>query len=402
MLTLKKAAFFIVLFIPALLLLGAIVSISIGIYKIRRIDYESIRLNLKGYLEKEKGKASVTIKDEILYLDYSYYIKNGPYKPNHRQFSIKAEGSDYLIYIYGPSFLSSSPPFFKGDFPFFPLVLEAKLNTHNKNKFRVVNFGIEGLDSFDVKEIIKETVKCRKPNLIIYYDLSAADFECAYFTCIKKDFYLVTGFLKKISGLFILKQPLQVGRVNQYADWFLRAYVEPILINLAQQFNIIKIEKEPFLQYNELIASYYRQNISEIIKFTQNKNIPLVMISSVSNLESRPYGIYPETDKLYGQGMKEKEYFRRIDYLTRAKDSEIFSGELVIKSEIYTFLRSIEKKNVYLFDLQKKLVDRKFGFSYRNFYDYGHMNPDSHKLIADYLYEFLIQNEDISAGFPSQ
>ncbi len=402
MLNLKKVCFFSILLLPLFLLFGLVSSVAFGIYRIRHIDYGKIQVQLKDYLDKEKGKAHVLMKNDIMYIDYEYYIKDGPYKPSYRQFSFKYPKDNYLIYIYGPSFLSSAPTFFKGDFPFFPSLLESRLNISNKKKgFTVINFGMEGLDSFDIKEIIKETVNCRKPDLIIYYDLSASDFECAYFSCIKKNFYLVSNFLKRLSGLFILRRPPQIGGLNRLADWFLRAYVEPNLINLAQRLKLIEFQEGPFKEYNELIFSYYKRNIYDIIKFTQNKNIPLIALTPLSNLEARLYGIYNLTDKYYQQGMKEKDYDKKIEYLTKAKDTEIFNGELAAKSYIYTFLRNLKEKNVYVFDLQRKLMDIKFDFDYKNFYDYGHMKPYSHKLIADYLYEFLINNEDINSHFSS-
>ncbi|MEW6101757.1 MAG: hypothetical protein AB1481_05625, partial [Candidatus Omnitrophota bacterium] len=354
---------------------------------------------LEEYLEKEKCRVTAHIHDDVMRIDYDYFIQDGPYKPSYWQAASPQEKDCYLIYIYGPSFLASKPPFFKGDFPFFPGALEKKLSGIWGENFKVINFGMEGLDSFDIKEIIKATVEARAPDLAIYYDLSASDFECAYFANIKCNFDLARNSLRSLGRLFIFKRPPKIGNLNKFTDWFLRESVEPRLINFAQKMGLITIPEEPFLGYNMLIFNHYKENLHTAISFLRKKNIPFVIMTSLSNLEARPYGIHNITDKYYFQGMKERDYLKRINYLTLAKDSEIFSGELVSKSFVYAFLKNLNERGVYVFDLYKLLEDKGFEFNYKNFYDYGHMNPYSHDLIAEYLAEFLSQNEDISSGF---
>jgi len=383
-----------IILLPIFLLLGLIFSFTLSVYRIRHVDYEKIYLYLKDYLEKNKGDVSASVKEGALYIGYDYHIEHGSYKSLNRELFFNPLPDDYLVYVYGSSPIISKPPFFRGNFPFFPSVLEAKLNSAaNKRNFKVFNFGMGSFDSFDIKDLIDKTVSIKKPDFIILYDCSASDFECAYFNCVKKNFYFINSFIKRLGALFVLKRAPRIGELNRLADWFLRAYIEPNLLNMAQRAQLIRIPPEPFKKYNALVFSFYKKNIYDIIRFAQDRKIPLVIITLLANLESRPYGIYNITEACYRQGMREKDYLRRLDYLTQAKDSEIFTGDIGgPRTKVHDFLKSLREEGVYVLDLQKPLQEKQFDFSYKYFYDVGHMKPDLHKMIAQQLYEFLKGN----------
>lgn len=373
--------------------IGLIFSIALGIWRIKNIDHYKIYSELKTYLEENRGEIYVKLKNKTLYIDYEYKILDGPYKPSHKEFSFSPSLKDYLIYVYGSSPVVSKPPFYKGKFPHFPSLLETQLNTSLGGNFKIYNFAMPSFDSFDAKELIKATVDYKKPDLIIYYDVSASDFESAYFTRIKRHYFLITGFLENLSRLFLIDKIPGLKLLNELGFWFLRAYLEPNLINLAQRLHLVEIESEPFKKYNQLILRHYKENLYEIIDSLQNKNIPLVIITSVLNLEARPFGIYNITDKYYKQGMGEEKYFSKMKYLIKAKDSEIFTGDVGSKSEVYRYLINLKKRGVHIFDLRKRLMDLHFEFNYKYFYDYAHMKPSMHRVIAESLYQFLQTNE---------
>ncbi len=390
----KKLFFSFIVFLPLFLFLSLIFSFNFGIYKMRHIDYGKIYLELKEYLEKEKGKVYVSVKDNKMQINYDYYIKGGPYKPSHQQFSFDPSPDDFLIYVYGSSPIISKPPFFKGNFPFFPLVLESELNaTGDKRHFRIFNLGMGSFDSFDIKELIKATMSYKAPDLVIYFDAQASDFESAYFVCIKRHFYIISNFFENISHFLSLNRIPGLMTVSKLGGWFLRAYAEPMFINSIQKLNFVKLKKGPFEEYNALIIDYYKRNMYELIESIKAKNIPCVIITPVFNLEARPFGIYNITDRYYKQGLKEKDYSKRIEYLIKAKDSEIFTGDMGFKLQAYNFLVGLKIDGVYILDLLERLEEERFGFDYRYFYDVGHMKPQLHRIIADRLYEFLKDNE---------
>jgi hypothetical protein len=295
---------------------------------------------------------------------------------------------DYLVYVYGSSPVISRPPFVSVS-SLFPGILESKLNSGSNRKVRVYNFGVSSFDSFDIKGLMEVTVNYRKPDLIIYYE-GHMDYTGAYSTVIRRNFYLLKGgFFKNLIGLSSLNKFDNWNKFADAGDWILYSSIEPRLINLMQKLKIIAIDPAPFSGYNQLILRYYEKNIAEIINFAKDKNIPVVFITPVANLEVKPFGVYEITQNYFTLGMKEKDYRKRIEYLTCARDSEIFTADLRAKSGLNEFLRNLDGKGAYILDLEGILMRNEFEFNYEYFYDVAHIKPKLHKIIAEHIYDFI-------------
>lgn len=385
---LKTSVFYIITSLPLCFLIFFIFGIVNNLYKIKNIDYARIAADLEDYLESEKATLSLKAVNNKLNVGYDYKINGGPYKPKEINFVFNNNPGDYLIYVYGSSPVISHLPFVSTD-SLFPGILESKLNSGYNRKVRVYNFGVLSFDSFDIKELMKRTVDYRRPDLIIFYE-GHMDYTAAYTVAIRKYFYLLkSGFFKKLLGLFSLNRFDKWNRFADVGDWILYSGVEPKLINLMQRLKIIEIKPEPFSWYNRLILHYYKRNITEIINFAKEKNVPIVFITPVANLEVRPYGIYSITTEYFALGMKEKDYLKRIEYLFMARDSEIFTGDLRAKSGLNDFLRTLNGEGVYTLNLENILISNKFEFNYDYFYDIGHIKPKLHKIIAEQIYDFI-------------
>ncbi len=87
--------------------------------------------------------------------------------------------------------------------------------------------------------------------------------------------------------------------------------------------------------------------------------------------------------------MQEEDPGTRMAYLVKARDSEIFTGDLRAKSGLYDLLRGIKKEGVHVMDLEGELLEEGFPFNYEYFYDIGHMKPELHEIVAEKLYRFL-------------
>lgn len=373
--------------------LGLFLNIFSRIYQIRHnIDYQEIYSEIKDYLKLDKGEISILVEGGYMYINYDYFPEVAHDKPLERKIVFDPEPSDFIVYFYGSSSIVSEPPFYRGDFPFIPRLLESRLKDTKKERVKVYNFGIPSFDSFDTKKLIKATVAYQKPDLIISFDPATMDYESVYFPFIKKRFYLTRDFLKGAASFFVLKRPPQLGIVNKIADWGIQTLLEPNLINLAQRLNLIRVDPEPFNEYNELVLEYYKNNFNQIAEFSRNKGIPLVVITSITNLSARPYGIPRITDAYYRKGRQKEDYIQKVKYLTKAKDSEIFTGDLASKSCVYNFLTGFNKEGIYILDLRSKLVEAEFGFDFEYFYDYAHFRPALHKIITGYLIDFLKEN----------
>ncbi|MEW6101897.1 MAG: hypothetical protein AB1481_06355 [Candidatus Omnitrophota bacterium] len=380
----KRLFYVFILFLPLLLLSFLLFSFISGILKIRKIDYAKMRSELQMYLGQEKGGLTALLKDGVMRINYDYYVKEGPYKKPDKEIPFNPLQDECLIYVFGSSVVGSKPPLLKDEVIYFPQLLEGLLNSGGSNKFKVYNFAMEGFDSFEVKELALKAFGQRKPDIAIYFDIGVGNFENSYYQCIKKKYYFFWNFL--------LSNPRLPRFLNIPADQFLREFLEPNLLNLCQKLKLIRIPLEPFLGFNGLILESEKRNILDIIRACQAKRIPLVIVMPMGNLEERPYGIYELTDYYYNKGMKEVDPYRRIDYLVKARDSEIFTFYFGFKKAVYDFLCGLREKGVYLLDLTDKSPYEMFDFSYDNFYDYGHMKTKTHRIVAEYLYDFLKKN----------
>jgi len=84
------------------------------------------------------------------------------------------------------------------------------------------------------------------------------------------------------------------------------------------------------------------------------------------------------------------------DYMIKAADSEVFSGDFRPKSRDYdTFLDMGRMKmtGVHVLDLWGILLEKGYGFDFRYFYDFGHIKPVFHEIIAGEVYDFLVKSD---------
>lgn len=395
----KKLFFYLALIFPLLVLALAIAGLVIHIYALNHIDYDLLSKRLDAYLKSNKGEIRLDYADKLLTWHYEYRIKDGPYKPKSKSYAFDPSENEKLIYVFGSSPLVSKLPFSKDKF--FPEILEDKLNHKlNGRKVKVYNFGVESFDSFDLKKLIKPIVSFKKPDLIVYYE-GHMDYEAAYLTNIKREFFLIKGnFLRFLLGATLsLKDPQRIDSLQksaEAADWLIRSTLEPNFLNFLQMTRLVNIPPEPFKKYNQQIEGAYEVNTAEIISFCRQEGVPVILVTPIANLKVKPFGIYALTQKKYIQGLREKDCLRQINYLKAAKETEIFTGDLMAKAALNDYLRGIKQDRVYVLDLENELKAQKFSFDYRYFYDLGHMKPQLHQLIADHLADFITVNINLN------
>ena len=397
---LKLVLFYAAILIPLGLLIILTLSIVMKVFTINTIDYEKIYSNLENYLKADKGQIGLSLNEGELTIRYNYKIKEGPYKPRIKKVKFTPNPDNSLIYVYGSSPVVAKLPLSKD--LLFPALLEKLLNSGRKGKeIELYNFGLESFDSFDIKKLLEATVEFKKPNLIIFYE-GHMDYESAYIANIKREFYFLRGkFFRYLFGVAFLKQAYTnidpVKQIVEIGDWVIRATVEPNLLNLVQRASVVTIPSEPFKRYNRLIESYYGKNVKEIIALCNEYDVLIIFVVPVANLHAKPFGIYDITQRYYKLGLAEEDYHKRIAYLNKAKDSEIFTGDLRAKTAMNDFLRTLNQEDVYVLDLENELIKEKNVFDYQYFYDIGHVKPRLHKMIADYLYDFITENVDFSS-----
>lgn len=395
----KVAVFYFIVFLPSFIAAWILIDIAGNVYRINSgIDYGDMYANVKEYLGGDRGKAEAVLEDGELTLRYECRYPDGERKKYERKLAFSPGEKDRLIYVYGSSPVVAKPPFFKGEFNVFSVLLERELNGSGEpGMFRVYNFGLTSMDSFAIKEIVEVTTGIRRPDLIVYYYGGGMDFESAYYAArVKQQHYpLSVVSLGGFSRTPFLNKVKWWRSMFRYGGWFNRTYLQTYLINFLQSTGLLKIRMEQFNGFNALIYRDIEQNIRGVAAIARQRNIPVIFVMSLSNLEAKPFGTYDLTQKYYEAGMAEEDFRKRYDLLMRARDSELFTGDLGPRSEVSAMFHDLGREDmegVYVMDLPGRMVDSWRGFDYVYFYDYGHMRPSLHGIVAGELYGFMKSN----------
>ena len=382
------------LIIPALLFILSLVNIAGGLYRINRSpDRGEAYGSIKDYHASDRAEVSLSEGRGTIVIDYRY--DEGPDGAFRREIPVLHRAADRVIYVYGSSPIVSVPPVIGTGYKHFPELLESKLNSRpGEAAFRVYNFGMKWADSYGIKKIAEATLERGKPDLIIIYYEGGADYELAYRAGgVKERYYLLkSGLLKRLLCRRGLDRLPGWKPLVSYGDWFMIAYVEPVLINLAQKAGLINIDPEVFEGYNRLVAEEFGANINELGDIIKEKGVPAVFVTALDNITARPFGTPETTDRYYLSALKETDYDKRMGYFEIAAASEIFTGDIRAKPEAYELLRKmphLEEDGFYLFDLREELKKEGFGFGYGHFYDYGHPKPGTNRIISDRIYDFM-------------
>lgn len=383
----KKILFYFIILLPLSLIFTFLSSLIFNIVKIKNMNYEELSNKLSKYLLEEKGKVSVNYgnnKVEVLFVPKN---KSIVYKPKKTEIDFNYDKKDKLIYVFGSSPVVAKLPFY-GNNILFPSILEENI-VRKGYGYKVYNFGISSFDSFDIKECFAEALKkLPKPEVIVFYE-GHMDYEAAYYSVIKPNFYLLNNyFFDLVSGINFLNRVDNWEKFIFMGRWLIRSIIAPRVLFFCQQIGVLRLNSQEFERFNQKIVASYKINVNTMINYAKMANIPFVIITPVCNLEAKPYGDM-KTNYLYEAGLKEKHYFKRIEYLKKAKASEFISADIMAKPSLNEFLRNLKSPGVYVYDLERYLVEKKFSFNYKYFYDGSHIKPNLHRIIGESLFNFL-------------
>jgi hypothetical protein len=118
----------------------------------------------------------------------------------------------------------------------------------------------------------------------------------------------------------------------------------------------------------------------------------VVLMTPVGNLHAEPFGDITVVTRHYRAGMASTDYKQSIAELKKARDAELITYDLRAKSPLIGYIRKVNRPNVHVLDLEKRLEEMRFGFGNEDFVDYFHFNDRSHRLLADVIYDFLKKN----------
>lgn len=242
---------------------------------------------------------------EKLYNDE--YLINTKYSELYypSRFNINAEynytdkvdlNNDKIIFVIGGSTVEGFPYFKDNSFSEY---IEEYLEKYDKS-FNVVNLGFSALDSYYVKDTVKNVLKYNPFAIVIYtghneiYGTLGYGFNNG--NSIKSDLYLFLKQFYIFQNLLSIKNKL-FRKINNKTL-------------MERQFNYITVKKDSNAD-KDTIKNYYK-NINSIKKRCSTKNIPLIIYKPVSNVIDMP----PFKDSNEG----EKEYKKYIENKEEPKD----------------------------------------------------------------------------------
>ncbi|MBU0673282.1 MAG: hypothetical protein KJ950_01410 [Proteobacteria bacterium] len=255
---------------------------------------------------------------------------------------------------------------------------------------QAVNFGENGIDSLLVRERVREALKIARPDLMFVL-LGDNDYNTAFHNSIIPTYFDRLGWLLRLPYLFE-SEPAEITHFASHDFYWYKRLHQPELFNFLQKIGLFNIDIQKYQPINSLITQYCTQNLGVILDMASAQQIPVVVMTPIENLRAEPFGDIKTTTTLYKRGLSSTDYGESIRLLKAAKDTELFTYDLRAKSDIIESIRSLNRKNVYVLDLEKVLEKREFAFGSEDFVDYVHYNDRTHLMVADILYDFLSHN----------
>jgi len=350
--------------------------LSYSVYRIRLFDFSEYKGRL---VERLSGGQS-----------HLYPIKDKGYLDRERFYRPGKE--DVPVYVFG----GSSVILASNEDKVFSVILEGSLRKRNPN-VRVYNFGRSALDSFGVKRRMEQVFKKQSapPRLIVFY-MGHNDYTNVY----KNIFSVVYD---RFGWLLRLSYALSHKRFDQSGYFRYRKLKVPVIIKTLQYLRLIRIHDEIYLEINRTILMAFKRNIEEMCRIMADRGIPVIFITPVGNLVAEPYGNIHSVTAYYRQGLAAENYGDFIGNLKKARDSEILTADVRVKSPLNDYLRGLEGGTTHVIDLEGELIRRGSRFDQSIFSDYFHFTDEGHRIVAESIYEGILDDEGLrtALGIPS-
>ncbi len=361
---LKRVVFIFLMYIPGVLLFTLIAFFLVHIDNIKTLDHELVKRDLIKHINRKRTVDNYEATE-------------------------KDNGNDLIYFLGGSSLVL--PDTCNGELArhTFPNYLEEKIKKH---KFSIINLGQCGKDSGDILEIFKKRIINRRPKLVIFYG-GHNDYVNSYLHFLLPKYYDFLNHKKVSEMLMFMNLHLMKIFKEHSLPWkvasFVRKKLEYRLYHMLENIGDEIFHKTRFVEYEDIILNGFKRNIQKIAALSKQNDIPLVLMSPISNLEIVPLGIGPFVRRDFFKSNQIKNYNKRVMEQRRIRDLDYFSSEIRAKKQVAIILENLAGRKQYFFDLEKKMIDRKNNFDKTIFSDSFHLNKNGHRLVANLLFEYL-------------
>jgi len=385
--TFTKIMFYLVMFIPAFVLISFVNSFALRVYQVSQVDSGKV---VECIQKRFEDKLTPKLEFENVNGETGYKLGW-----NNKLVTFEPEKCDVTVYFFGASSLLAS---FNNTS--FPSLLEVLLKQNGYENSCVYNFGMGGIDLNVISHRVKNTVSKHKPDLILIYS-GHNDYTNTYHNAILPHYKLFpknSWHTKPFKWAYSVSKPFDDGTIShpeemEYFKHFLASRVETHASKLLINLGLLKIKDEDQAIYNREILSFFKQNANQINDYAISKEVPIAWITPVSNLQAIPFGINARANQLYEEGTEIEDYKKRIDILRKAKDLEFFSEDIRAKTKMLDFIRKMEKTAVFVMDLESQLIEDEYHLNYKRFYDYVHLQNKAHTQFARKIFSFIVESK---------
>lgn len=318
-----------------------------------------------------------TLSKEFL-VDYESFIYENYYKEERdSKEEQKLKEDENYFFVFG----ESTPVVIDGydisfnfklkeehDLTSFPDQISKNINYSHKNLASSGSFSHATRDS--IRSTLKRTNKTPK-FILLYYGHNDYFLPFKYFI----------ELAQRESMIFdnIIKFGYHFDKQTHHTDFYLHSIFNSI------NHGFLDYNQNCLNQMDEIVLKNYERNTNQIINLINNYNITTIFITPVANLQS----VYEHP--IHGSNKTFNNYTQKINYLIKLKDNFYFDVYNQVNSEFNNYLRSIENKsnNIYVYDLEKELIEKQFNFSNKEFSDQHHFTNKTHKLVGNLISDYI-------------
>lgn len=379
---LARASLWLLALLPAILLTLGAVALGAEILRLSRFQAEPALARARDVLATREGRPLVLTETES-----GWEFEGAGHEPRI------PNDTKPKIYVFGGSSLVVPVPNWA-----FPASL-GHLLFRDFGEVHVINFGIPGHDSFDVRRRVEDALDTAPPDLLILYT-GHNDFTNAYRVAFSRTFHII----QRQRALLALALPVYLiggskarglawePDTNQFASWLYYA-ANPWMTLALQRLGLLTLPQAPVPLLDSLVCEAYARNIEEVVTLARQHAVPLLVVTPIGNLDAPVYGMGLEADGLYRRGMAESDPAARLRLLREARDRDALSLDIRAKTPMLEMLRGISAPDVHVLDLEAVFAAQGRRFDYDDFSDYVHLRQDAHDRIAQALYAFIRERE---------
>jgi lysophospholipase L1-like esterase len=165
--------------------------------------------------------------------------------------------------------------------------------------------------------------------------------------------------------------------------------------SLARIYNAIDAEvysKDLLYQYGKKASEVYISNLKNIIAVAKQNNIPLIIITPISNLAFPPLGANQDVINLYNEGMKNGD----INKLIIANEYDFLGYSIREKQDAINFVKSIKDSNVIIVNIYDKLIGLNNAKLFNEYFDdIFHLGTRGHTFVFEEIKQILINEHNL-------